>query len=274
MTSCEKRAAGIRVRNLFFDYHLRPCLKGVGLDLQPGEILGVLGPNGSGKSTLLKTLFGHLKAREGEIELAGLPLESLTPRERARRVAFVPQNSGLRAPLTVFQAVLMGRYSRKGSRFGGYSGNDFRLAEQVLRDLSLSEFIHRPVTELSGGEFQKVLLARAFVQEAPVIFLDEATSNLDIHHTLEIMATVQDKVVREGLSVVSVMHDLNLAASWCDRIAIMKEGAVFVCGDPREVITREIIRQVYGVSLVVHHDQEGIPYVLPRVSATREVSCA
>ncbi|SIQ12140.1 iron complex transport system ATP-binding protein [Alkalispirochaeta americana] len=274
MISGEGSAIRLRARDVSFDYHLRPCLKKIGLDLLPGEILGVLGPNGSGKSTLLKTMFGHLKAREGEIELAGLSLESLTPRERARKVAFVPQNSGLRAPLTVFQAVLMGRYSRKGLRFGGYSGSDFRLTREVLRDLSLSEFIHRPVTELSGGEFQKVLLARAFVQEAPVLFLDEATSNLDIHHTLEIMEIVKNKVAREGLSVVSVMHDLNLAASWCDRIAIMKAGEVFVCGEPGQVITREIIREVYGVSLVVHHDQEGIPYVLPRVSAAREVSCA
>jgi iron complex transport system ATP-binding protein len=261
-------------RGISFSYHDRLCLHGIDLDVRRGELLGILGPNGSGKSTLLKTILGYLSPQGGEIALMGDQLGKLRRSERARRLSFVPQNSGLRVPLTVFQAVLLGRYARMGKKFGGYSFQDKDAVNKTLLSLELSHLAERPVTELSGGEFQKVLLARALVQNTPVLLLDEATSNLDVHHTLEIMNLVRQKVEKEKRAVIAVMHDLNLASSSCDRILIMKEGSVYSCGLPAEVITEKMIHAVYGVPLKVLHDEEGLPFVLPRLAGVKEAVCA
>lgn len=257
-------AAAVSTNSVTFGYRRTLVLNGVSVSVVGGEMVGILGPNGSGKSTLLKTMLGYLHPRDGAVLVHDEPIVGISRIDRARMVALVPQHSASRMPLTVEQTVLLGRYARIERRFGGFTTEDRAAVSAVLSELGIAPMAERPVTELSGGEFQKVLLARALVQQTPIVLLDEATNNLDIHHTLQIMSLIRERARRHGLAVVAVLHDINLAAAWCDRLVFLKEGRVVRCGPPEEVITSELLRAVYGVELPVRLDEAGRPFVLLR----------
>ena len=266
---------------LHFSYSDAPILNGLDLTVRRGEIVGVLGPNGSGKTTLLKNLLVYLKPTSGSIAyytpedltLDAIPhaadSRDLTPGRLAKLAALVPQRSGGGGSLTVYEMVMLGRLPHLESRWAGFSDLDRDTVECTMHGLGILRFRDRSCATLSGGEFQKVLLARALVQETEMLFLDEATANLDMHHAVEIMDLVCERADDER-TVVAVMHDLNLAASYCDRVVLMKDGVVRYEGAPREVYRPEVIRDIFGVDLYLSEDEDGVPFVLPRLAGRQE----
>jgi iron complex transport system ATP-binding protein len=258
----------IDVHDLHFSYSDAPILNGLTLSVDRGEMVGVLGPNGSGKTTFLKNLIRYLRPDRGSVSFwipdeGAKPVEQMSSKQLSRLVGLVPQRSGGGESLTVFEMVLLGRLPHIESRWSGYSEDDREAVECMLEGMGILAFRNRLCQTLSGGEFQKVLLARALVQDTDIIVLDEATANLDMHHAVEIMDLVRS-LVGEGRTVVAVMHDLNLAAAYCDRTVFMRDGLVRFVGPPREVFTPEVIRNIFGVDLYLDVDDDGVPFVLPR----------
>jgi iron complex transport system ATP-binding protein len=257
----------LEVTKLRFAYRNRPVLRDISLSLRSGEFLGFLGPNGSGKSTFLKNLLGFLKPSGGRIVFSGSPQgfsPELARNERARRLAFVPQSPGIRSSLSVGDLVLMGRLPHLKDRWAGYSRADRRMVAEALRVLGMEDMADRDVMSLSGGELQKAIIGRCLVQEGDIILLDEATSGLDLNHTIEIMELMRGKADREAKIIVAVLHDLNLAAQYCDRIVLLKDGKLRYQGLPSAILTESVVEEIYGVRAAVKTDEDGRPYVLPR----------
>ncbi|MDR1176349.1 MAG: ABC transporter ATP-binding protein [Treponema sp.] len=254
------------IRDLNFSYQSREILRGISLSLKQGEFFGFLGPNGSGKSTFLKNLLGFLKPSGGRILYAGT---NTVPggKERARLFSFVPQNTGLRSSFAVKDVILMGRLPHLKDRWAGYSAEDREKVREVMKVLGLTSMADRNVMSLSGGELQKVIIGRCLVQEGDIILLDEATSGLDLNHSIEIMELMRKKTTEESKTVVAVLHDLNLASQYCDRIVLLKEGRIRYQGSPREILSSEVLEDIYGIQAIVGHDVYGRPFVLPRRTA-------
>ncbi len=258
----------VSVENLVFSYRSDPILNGVDINVGRGEIVGLLGPNGSGKSTLIKNVLGFLKPNSGRVTFSNVGENAtLSAGDIARLVAFVPQLTTLRATITVFEAVLMGRLPHITDRWGGYGTEDREKALAVIESIGLSHLMHREVPTLSGGEMQKVIIARCLVQESNVLLLDEATSGLDINHAVEIMEILRGKADDQGKCILTVLHDINLAAQFCDRLFLLKGGTVYRSGPPDAVLTRDVVRDVYGIDAIVMFDADGTPIVVPRRSA-------
>jgi iron complex transport system ATP-binding protein len=253
----------LEVEGLRFAYRERIILNDISLSLRGGEFLGFLGPNGSGKSTFLKNLLGYLKPSRGRIVFSG-SVAFPTRLERSRLLAFVAQNSRPPAALSVRDLVLMGRLPHIRDRWTGYGKEDRQKVEEILKALGISGMAERDVTSLSGGEMQKVIIGRCLVQEGDILLLDEATAGLDLNHSIEIMELMRKKAVGEGKTIVAVLHDLNLASQYCDRIVLLKDGQVRYQGSPREILTGEVVEEIYGVRAVVKADEYGRPFVLPR----------
>jgi len=218
--------------------------------LRHGRCTGILGPNGSGKTTLLDLLAGLQPLRSGSIKFQGRPLAAWPKKHLARLLAVVPQDFMVRFGFSVREVVEMGFHPRL-HRFASPSQADQELIDQALTATGIAALADRPVTQLSGGEKQRVAVARALAQRPAVLLLDEATSNLDIHHSLELLRLIRDYFERQAMQVVAVMHDLNLAASFCDYLIFLKEGRVACQGPTEEVLTPETIRAVYGVEAEV-----------------------
>jgi iron complex transport system ATP-binding protein len=252
--------APLYTENLCFSYYERPILRDISLSLRRGEFLGLLGPNGSGKSTFLKNLLGYLKPSQGRIVFAGEPGKPC--------IAFVPQSTGLAAAMTVRDVVLMGRLPYLKDRWAGYRREDHERVTEILSTLGLLPLADRNMLNLSGGELQKTLIARCLVQEGDILLLDEATSGLDLNHTIEIMELMKKKTSEDAKTVVAVLHDLNLASQYCDRIVMLKNGAVYCAGTPGTVLTEEVLDAVYGIRAVIQRDEYGNPFVVPRRSSS------
>lgn len=247
----------LSVEGVEFSYRSRPVLKSVRFELRPGEVLSILGNNGAGKSTLLKCLNRILKPQRGTVLLEGDDLARLGRRQIAQRVGYVAQRQeGGR--VTVFDAVLLGRRPHFGWEAGS---QDFAVVRRVLARLDLEDFALRTLDELSGGELQKVLLARALAQEPRVLLLDEPTSNLDLRNQLEVLATLRRTVREEKLAAAVVLHDLNLALRFSDRFLLLKNGTILARGG-FEVMTPENLAQVYGVPVTVERFND-VPLVVP-----------
>jgi iron complex transport system ATP-binding protein len=248
------RAAGVS-----FAYHATPALVNVSLDLHAGELLALAGPNGAGKSTLLNVLTGYLVPSGGAVELEGRDLRHLGPRGIAARVAVVPQKSGYAFAYGVLEMVLMGRQPYLGlAAFD--SDEDVALARAALARVGAAHLADKSFDELSGGEQQLVLVARALAQDTAVLVLDEPVTFLDLRHQFEIMELLAG-LARGGHAVLATVHDLNLAARWCSRIALMRCGTIEAAGTPHEVLTEDRVRQVYQIPLSVLRDSGGRPRV-------------
>ncbi|MFD7612775.1 ABC transporter ATP-binding protein [Streptomyces sp. NPDC059828] len=247
----------IDIEDLHVAYAGRTVVSGAGLIAAEGEITGLVGPNGSGKSTLLRTVYRHLRPVAGRVLLAGTDIRELSPARAARHVAALPQERGSDFELTVREVVAMGRTPYKRA-FAGDDATDRDLVERALRDVGMHGAAGRRFTALSGGERQRVLLARAFAQNPDVMVLDEPTNHLDVRHQVELLALLR---VRRRTTLVS-LHDLNAAASVCDRLHVLHTGAVVASGPPREVITPELLAEVFGVrAAVVEHPLTGDPLI-------------
>jgi iron complex transport system ATP-binding protein len=256
----------LQARGVCFSYGRRAVLRGIDLGVKEGELCSVLGNNGAGKSTLLKCLAGILHPRRGAIYLGGDDRTSLGRREAARRLAYVSQGNGRQARLTVFDAVLMGR---RPYITWGVEARDLEVVERVIEALELEELVLRGVDELSGGEYQKVIIARALAQEPRVLLLDEPTSNLDLRNQLEVMQTVRRAVEERGISALMAIHDLNLALRFSDSFLLLHGGVVLASGG-REVISPDNIESTYGVRVRVEGSY-GEATVTPLVSPAGRV---
>ncbi|NLB00884.1 MAG: ABC transporter ATP-binding protein [Methanomicrobiales archaeon] len=245
-------------RRLSFSYRDRQVLADVSFTLKKGEVLGLVGPNGSGKTTLLRCL-DRILDPEGDLLLDGRDLSAVSRTEIARTIAYVPQSNGVPGSATVFETVLMGR--RPHLRWS-VSEEDKRKVSEALSLLDIGDFASRRVDRLSGGERQRVLIARAFAQDAQVLLLDEPTSALDMRNQIEVMALLARLAEEHGIAVVAAIHDLNLAARFCHKIMMLKEGRVIGEGAPSSILTGEMMRAAYGIEAAVK-DEMGVPYVVP-----------
>ena len=253
-------------------------LDGLTFDVDAGEILGIVGPNGSGKTSLLKLLAKVLRPNAGDIALFGQDLGTMPQVDVARTVAFVPQESPQVFAFTVMETVLMGRYPHhRGAKwsagFGWESAEDVSIAGQAMQSTDLISLANRSVMDLSGGERQRCMIARALAQMPQVLLLDEPTAFLDLQHQIEICTIVRRLNEERGLTVVLVSHDLNLASQYCDRILMLKAGALFRFGSPDEVIDVNVLRAVYGCDVLVdRHPESGVPRVtMPSYISARNV---
>lgn len=246
-------AEGFVLKNATFAYDNKPAVSDVSLQLPLGKLYGLVGPNGCGKSTLLDLLIGNRQPQAGGVSFQGRPLDDYSRRELACEVALVPQDFGISFAFTVLEVVLMGRHPYI-PRFGVPSATDYDSVARAMAELGISDFKDRYVPELSGGEKQRVVVARSLAQDTSVLLLDEATSNLDIQHTLEIFQVCRRRVA-EGRTVIAVVHNLNLAAAYCDELVFMKDGAIHCAGPKDEVLTAENIRAVFGVEAQVSFDE-------------------
>lgn len=240
----------IEVRDLHCGYPERKVLQGITFSVSPGEFVGVLGPNGSGKTTLLLALSGIVPIVSGWIAFHGISLSRLKPRERARTMASVAQDSQVRFPFSCREIVRMGRYPHQ-KRFQVESVEDERVVARALQITDSEELADRLIMSISGGERQRVVMARALAQETPVLLLDEATSAMDIHRKLQIFRVLENLNRGEELTILAVLHDVNLAALFCRRLVFLKEGRVVADGPTEAVLTEEVLQDVYDTEVLV-----------------------
>lgn len=249
----------LELKDISFSYGKKTNLEGISLSVQKGEVVGIIGPNGSGKSTLLKCMNLILKAR-GEVILNGTKLHGLSVKEISRLISYVPQNVQTHSfPIKVFDVVLLGR--RPYIRWNVVD-RDLEIVADTFSMLDLEHLSMRNFNELSGGEKQKVLITRALVQEPEVLLLDEPTSNLDIKHQLEIMEILRNIAKEKELIVNIVLHDLNLACRFCDRLILLNGGKIFAEGNPADVLTDRNIRKVYGIDAEINYSAKTDSIVL------------
>ena len=254
---------GLEVRHASVLYGKKPALAGVSLEVRPGEILAVIGPNGAGKSTLIRAISGVTPLQSGNILVGGADLSRLSTTQRARLLAVVPQARSLPAAFTVYETVLLGRTPYLGW-LGSSSASDRQRVRAALELAQAQELADRRVGELSGGEQQRVLLARALAQDTPVLLLDEPTTHLDLHHQTHMLNLVRQLASRQKLAVLMVLHDLNLASLYADRVALLVNGQIQASGLPQEVLTAENLSAIYGIPVsVVAHPEYGTPLILP-----------
>lgn len=255
MTSERSGGAVLEARDLSFTYGGRPALDGASLRVEPGEIVGLIGPNGSGKSTIIKILSGVLAGYQGSVLLDGRDLREQDRREVARTLAVVPQEAGFSLPFTVLEIVLLGRHPHMG-RMAFEAADDVALARQALDRCGALHLAERSIHELSSGERQRVVFARALAQEPRALLLDEPASFLDIRHQIEIYELARSLAEKGAASVLLVVHDLNLAAEYCDRVYLLRSGRVDTSGPTAEVFTYANLSRVFETDLYV--DQNSI----------------
>ena len=255
----------LEARGVHAGYGRRDALDGVSISVEPGEVVGLIGPNGSGKTSLLRVCSRALRPREGTVRLNGLDPYAVRPREAARLVAVVPQELSTAFPFTVRETVLLGRAPYL-SPWGGATKEDWARARRAMELADVAGLADRPLDELSGGERQRAIIAQALAQDAPVMLMDEPTTHLDLRHVVDALQLVSALARTQDKAVVVVFHDLNLAATSCDRLYALDGGRVVAQGTPREVLTREFLAEVYGIEAEVYpHAVTGRPTVILQV---------
>lgn len=250
----------LNLSNISFSYSGIPAIQGISLDVMTGDVIGILGPNGAGKSTLIKLINGSLRPTEGSISIDGSDIGEISIRERAKTMATLGQ--GAKAPFgfTALEIVLMGR-TPYVSALGFESKSDIEIAMEAMRKTDSIDFMHRRIGQLSGGEKQRVFLARALAQQPKMLILDEPTTFLDIRHTAQLKALIGE-LNGDGITFICALHDINLAASMCNRLVLMKEGRVHVTGKSQDIINKANIDETFGVDIRIATDSGQNPRVL------------
>ncbi len=245
----------LEVRDLEFRYRERPVLDGASLEIGEGEVFGILGPNGCGKTTLLKNLNRNLRPSAGSVIIDGQDVSEMAKKDIAQMVAAVPQANEIRFAFTVREIVAMGRMPFQ-RYFEGESGFDMQIVDQALKDVGLYDMRDFHINEMSGGERQRVIIARALAQTPKYLLMDEPTNHLDVNMQFEVLDLVHRLSREKGLTVVIVSHDLPMASRYCDRIALINEHKVMCCGTPEEVLTPENMRAVFNVDAELSVDSK------------------
>lgn len=243
----------------------------IDLRVEQGEWVGLIGPNGAGKSTLLKVVVGAVAPDRGTVTLGGRPVEGMDRRDRARIVAMVPQRPTIPMEMMVFDYVLLGRTPHLGP-LAVESQRDLIIVDECLTRFDIDGFARRRLGTLSGGELQRAVLARALAQQSSVLLLDEPTAALDLGHHQHVLELVEDMRRRDGLTVVSALHDLTAAAQFCDRLVLLSGGGIAAEGTPEQVLNEETIRVFFGARVQVLTGLDGVPVVIPTRSRPAVVS--
>jgi iron complex transport system ATP-binding protein len=262
----------IELRNVSLGYDHRAILHDVTMKAGPGQILGLVGPNGSGKSTLIKGMARVVDLFSGRILIDGRNIRTIKRDELAQLVATVPQSPALPGAFTAFEVVLMGRTPHLGLlRYEG--GKDLAIAWQAMGATHTQCFAERRVGELSGGERQRLVIARALTQQPRAMLLDEPTANLDINHQVEILNLVKSLCLEQSLTVIIAIHDLNLAAQYCDWVVMLNSGRVHAEGTPLDIVTAPNIKKVYGAEVCVYpHPINKLPTTIITAGGSHEPS--
>ncbi len=252
----------LKINNIYAGYHAETILKDISLDLKKGDFLGIIGPNGSGKTTLLRLLSRILVPQKGNILLEGNDINCMNLKSFCRKVAFVAQDAAFNFPFTVLEIVLMGRIPHL-KRLQLETSKDYEIANNSLKMTDTLNLKEKKIDELSSGERQRVIIAKALAGEPILLFLDEPTSHLDIGHQIQILDLLKKLNHRNNLTIVMVLHDLNLASEYCNRIVLLNEGKIFKSGAPTEVLTYQNIETVYKTVVIVKDNPiSHKPYVL------------
>jgi iron complex transport system ATP-binding protein len=257
--------SGLRVSYEADDDERREVLRGVDLAVEMGELVALLGPNGSGKTTLLRAIAGTLPRDAGSVAIFGRDLDTWSRVALARRVAVLPQSLVLPDGFRVAEIVEMGR-APHATRWFGSSADDADAVERALRDADALELAERHADELSGGERQRVLVAMALAQQPELLLLDEPTLHLDVAHQASLLATVARLRARRGLTVIAVLHDLNLAAAHAPRVAVLGAGRVVADGDPASILRPDLVREVFGVAVDDARTADGRRFLVPHAA--------
>lgn len=259
----------LEMQNVSLGYNHQPVLQDITIKASPGELVGLIGPNGSGKSTIIKALSRVIQPLSGKILLDGKEVAGIPRMELARLVGVVPQMPLLPSTFTAFEIVLMGRNPHLGL-FQSEGQRDRAIAWRAMEKTATDSLASRRVNELSGGEIQCLMIARVLVQETKVILLDEPTANLDIGRQIEMLDLIKNLCMENNLTVLAALHDLNLAAQYCNRLFLINERRVHAEGAPAEVITERNIKDVYGAENCVYtHPINGLPTVLLSASQNK-----
>ena len=232
-------------------------LKGVSIDSKNREFVGIIGPNGSGKSTLLKSIYRILKPNDGCIKLGDMDISKMSIKESAKKMAVVSQHNYYNFDFTVKEVVSMGRSPHK-KNLERDNIEDFEIVKESLQKVGMSEFSNRSFSTLSGGEQQRVILARALAQKTPCLILDEPTNHLDIKYQLSLLNIVKSL----DLTVISAIHDLNIASMYCDRLFVMKDGQIVASGTPQDILTKELIKEIYEIDVEIIKDSKNQTHIV------------
>ncbi|KPA12619.1 iron ABC transporter ATP-binding protein [Candidatus Magnetomorum sp. HK-1] len=247
----------LQVNDLDFDYQRESVLKNISFQVYPKEIISIMGPNGVGKTTLLRCINAIIKPKSGVVMVQGQDISSLSHKEIAKKIGYVAQYSQS-SRLTAFDAILLGRMPHMK---WGVSAHDLSIVNAVIKQLNLQKLSLRYIDEMSGGERQKISIARAIVQEPDILLLDEPTSSLDLKNQIEILKLLQTVIAEHTVSAIITMHDINMALRYADRFVFIKQGKIYACSD-RNSITKKLISDVYGVAVSIN-DYHGYPVVVP-----------
>ncbi len=252
------------VENLSVTLNHDPILEAISFELHKSKILGLVGPNGAGKTTLIRAINGSIDVEQGEIIFKKHDLTSMPVQERARYIATVPQNRTIPAGFQVRQIVLMGRTPYL-NWFGRSSKEDEEIAENAMRRTDILHLADTMADELSGGEQQRVILARAFAQNTPLLLLDEPTTHLDIRFQMEFLDLLLEHVKKENMSVIIAMHDLNQAMRFCDEVLLLSRGKIYANGKPKVVLTEKKLSTVYQYPIKIKHSNGNVPvFIYPK----------
>jgi iron complex transport system ATP-binding protein len=253
----------LNIQNLSVSYGQRQILYNVNLEVRSGEVLALIGPNGAGKSSIIRAVSGIIPVQAGRVTLDGRDFLKQPAIQRARSIAVVPQVTSLPAAFTVWETVLLGRTPYLNF-LGQASSADEQIARSSLERVDALHLSDRFVGEISGGEQQRILLARALAQQTPVLLLDEPTTHLDIQHQSALLNLVKAQAYQCNLAVLMVVHDLNLAALYADRVALLDHGYMRAVGTPAEILNEKMLKPIYGVDLnIVQHPDYLIPLIFP-----------
>jgi len=262
----------VQVDNIAFSYSDNDILKGVTFSVKSGEMVALLGPNGSGKTTLLKNMSKILAPKTGIISLGENSIENFCAKELAQELAVIPQSFDTTFSFTVEEIVMMGR-SPHIERGKNETATDLSIVEESMRATNVWQFRNKLFMNISGGEKQRAIIARALAQEPKILLLDEPTSNLDINHQVEILTTIRKLAEDRNLTVVAAFHDLNLAAKYFDKLVILSKGKVKAIGEPKDVLSADLIKGVYGVDVIVErHPISQSVFVLPITAIPQSVA--
>ncbi len=252
----------IKVSNLFYSYSDKPVLDDISFAIERNDFVGVIGPNGAGKSTLLKCLCGYLKDYQGDIFLNNILLSDYTSLDRARQVSVVVQQPHFEFDFTIRDVVLMGKYPYLGF-WQNYTDKQIAQTDLILKELNIGNLSDRYLGELSGGEFQLVMIARALNQDTDLLLFDEPASHLDIHHQIRIFSLLQQQNQKKSKTIFAVSHNINLAAEFCNKILMLDNGRIVAFGKTEEVLNKETLRKVFRVPIeVIKNPFTGKPNVL------------
>ena len=266
--------SALEARTLTCGYDRRPVIESLSLSARAGEVLVLLGPNGAGKTTLLRALARLLRPQAGSVFLGDRDIWRYRAHEAAQRVALMPQTERRDWPLTVEESVRLGRGPHRGWLLP-YTAQDRQIVESALAGTGLGELRQRTITELSGGEWRRMIFARALAQEASIVLLDEPTAGLDLKYQHEVLKLARQLARHRGLTVVLTLHDLNHAALYGDRLAVIAEQSLIALGPPQDVLTADMIRRVFGIcATVVPHPVYGTPMVVPVTDDLPDPACS